>query len=147
MQCRDRLRMMKAAYPLAVVVLILGVLGLHGQASGPALTGLVRSAEEGPMEGVLVSAQRSGSIVTVTVVTDATGHYSFPRNRLEPGPHSLKIRAAGYDLVDPRTVQVAASKTASADLTLRKTKDVSTQLSNAEWLLSMPGGDEQKSFL
>jgi virginiamycin B lyase len=44
-------------------------------ASSPdiALTGQVSSAEEGPMEGVLVSAKRAGSTVTTTVVTDDKG--------------------------------------------------------------------------
>ena len=36
-----------------------------------ALTGQVRSQEEGRMEGVLVSAKREGSTVTTTVVSDA----------------------------------------------------------------------------
>ena len=30
---------------------------------------------------------------------------------------------------------------------LAKTKDLASQLSNAEWLLSMPGSDDQKTFL
>src|SRR6202030_1763141 len=42
------------------------------------LAGLVSSAEEGPMEGVLVSARRDGATVTVTVVTGKDGRYSFP---------------------------------------------------------------------
>ena len=46
------------------------------------LTGLVSSQREGPMEGVLVSAKRAGSTITVTVVSDAQGRYSFPKNRL-----------------------------------------------------------------
>jgi len=43
-----------------------------------ALTGQVTSAEEGAMEGVLVSAKKAGSTVTITVVSDAQGNYSFP---------------------------------------------------------------------
>ena len=35
-----------------------------------ALTGQVTSAEEGPMEGVLVTAKKDGSTIAVTVVTD-----------------------------------------------------------------------------
>ena len=34
-----------------------------------------------------------------------------------------------------------------ADLKLTKTRNLSAQLNNAEWLLSMPGTDEQKKFL
>jgi hypothetical protein len=36
------------------------------------------------MEGVLVSAKRAGSTITVTVVSDAKGRYAFPANRLSP---------------------------------------------------------------
>jgi len=115
---------------------------LHAQA----LTGHVRSAD-GPMEGVLVSAQRMNTPVTTTVVSDAAGKYSFPKNRLDPGRYTLRIRATGYDLEDSGPVDITAAKTASADLTLAKTKDLSAQLSNAEWLLSMPGPADQKSFL
>ena len=133
--------MMHAAHRL---VLVLGAIAVaHGQA----LTGLVRSAEEGPMEGVLVSAQRVNTPVTITVVTDATGRYTFPRTRLEPGRYTLRVRATGYDLEDPGPIDIASNKTASADLKLAKTKDLASQLSNAEWLLSMPGPDDQKSFL
>jgi hypothetical protein len=56
------------------------------QAEGQsALTGFVSSEAEGKMEGVVVTAHRPGSIVQVSVTTDAEGRYSFPRNRLEPG--------------------------------------------------------------
>jgi streptogramin lyase len=135
--------MMQSARP---VVLIVAVLASFGFANGQSLTGQVRSPE-GPLEGVLVSAQRVNTPVTVTVVSDVTGKYSFPRNRLDPGRYTLHIRATGYDLEDSGPVEITAGKTASADLTLAKTKDLSAQLSNAEWLLSMPGPDDQKSFL
>jgi len=126
------------------IVLILGSIALvHGQA----LTGLVRSAEEGPMEGVLVSAQRVNTPVTITVVTDAAGRYSFPRTRLDPGRYTIHVRATGFDLEDPGPIDIAAGKTASADLKLATAKDLASQLSNAEWLLSMPGPDDQKGFL
>jgi virginiamycin B lyase len=99
------------------------------------------------MEGVLVSAQRANTPVTITVVTDANGRYAFPRARLDPGRYTIRIRATGYDLEDPGPIDVASNKTTSADLKLAQTKDLASQLSNAEWLLSMPGPDEQKSFL
>ena len=53
---------------------------------------------EGAMEGVVVTAHKDGSIVSVSVTTDAKGHYAFPENRLEPGHYTLAIRAVGYDL-------------------------------------------------
>ena len=40
------------------------------------------------MEGVLVSAKKAGSSITVTVVTDAQGRFSFPANRVEPGQYT-----------------------------------------------------------
>jgi len=127
-----------------ILWIFLGTLGfVHGQA----LTGVVRSTEEGALEGVLVSAQRVNTPVTITVVSDAGGRYSFPRNRLDPGQYALRIRATGYDLEDPGPVAVTAAKTASADLKIHRTKDLASQLSNAEWLMSMPGSDDQKGFL
>src|SRR5271165_1518557 len=131
-----------------LIFLAVGALAAYGQIpAAPSLTGYVRSALEGPMEGVLVSAQRAGSSITVTVVSDAKGRYSFPRNRLERGQYSLRIRAAGYDAEDPGLIAVDPVKTASADLTLHKTTSLAAQLSNAEWIMSMPGGDDQKGFL
>jgi streptogramin lyase len=136
--------MMRAAHRTGLIAAVLSTLGV---VNGQALTGLVRSAEEGPMEGVLVSVQRVNTPVTVTVVTDASGRYSFPRTRLEPGRYTLRVRATGYDLDDPGPIEIAAGKTTSAALKLAKAKDLSSQLSNAEWLMSMPGPDDQKSFL
>jgi virginiamycin B lyase len=115
--------------------------------SSASLTGLVSSQEEGAMEGVLVSAKRAGSTITVTVVSDAQGRYSFPRHKLEPGPYSVRIRAVGYELERPGTVAVTPQETALLDLRLRKTQDLAYQLSNGEWLLSMSGTEEQKQGL
>jgi virginiamycin B lyase len=109
-----------------------------------ALTGMVTSAKEGPMEGVLVSAKRAGSNMTVTVVSDAQGRYQFPAERLEPGKYTITIRASGYDLAKRATADVAAKGTASADLKLIPTRDIAAQLTNAEWLHSMPGTAQQK---
>src|SRR5207247_1446925 len=84
---------------------------------------------EGAMEGVLISAKRAGSTMTVTVVSDAQGRYSFPRNRLEPGTYSIRTRAVGYDLEGPSAVIVTAQQTAQATATLRKTEDLASRLS------------------
>ena len=99
------------------------------------------------MEGVVVSAKKDGSTITVSVITDNKGHYSFPANRLEPGHYTLKIRAVGYNLAAPAAADLAAQKTTTADLKLVKTKNLVPQMTNAEWLLSMPGTDDQKAYL
>ena len=51
------------------------------------LTGHVTSEAEGAMEGVVVSAKKAGSTVTVSVVSDAQGRYSFPADRLDAGKY------------------------------------------------------------
>src|SRR5262245_66639559 len=88
----------------------------------PTLTGTVTSAEEGAMEGVLVSATKGGSTITVTVVSDKAGRYSFPEARLEPGRYALRIRAVGYELDGPGAAEIAAQKPATVDLRLRKAR-------------------------
>jgi streptogramin lyase len=112
--------------------------------SAPALIGQVTSAEEGPMEGVLVSAKKQSSTITVTVVTDARGQYSFPADRLDPGHYAIAIRAVGYNLDGPTAVDIAGVG-ARADVKLIKTKNLANQLSNAEWLISAPGPDNLKA--
>jgi virginiamycin B lyase len=116
-------------------------------AQNDALTGKVTSAEEGAMEGVVVSARKDGSTISVSVVSDAKGRYAFPASRLEPGHYTLKARAAGYELDGARAADVPADGVAAADIKLRKLKNLSGTLTNAEWMSSMPGTDEQKRFL
>jgi virginiamycin B lyase len=115
--------------------------------SATALAGKVTSAEEGAMEGVLVTAKKAGSTIAITVVTDKDGHYSFPASRLEPGNYAIKIRAIGYDLDGNDHAQVAADKATNVDLKLTKTRNLSAQLTNAEWMQSMPGTPQQKDAL
>jgi virginiamycin B lyase len=114
--------------------------------NGTALTGKVSSAQEPTMEGVLVSAKRDGSNITTTVVTNAQGVYSFPADKLEPGHYTLSIRAVGYQLDGPKSADVTANTT-TADLTLDKTASLANQLSNGEWLNSLPGDDSTKAAL
>jgi streptogramin lyase len=107
------------------------------------LTGSVSSAEEGAMEGVLVSAQQGGSSITVTVVSDEHGHFRFPNGRLAAGHYALRIRAIGYELDGPQSIELSAGTTDVA-IRLRKTDDLAAQLTNTEWFMSMPGTPEQK---
>jgi virginiamycin B lyase len=116
-------------------------------AKASALSGKVSSAEEGAMEGVVVTAQQMGSPIAVSVVSDKDGRYSFPADHLGPGHYSLAIRAVGYDLGSMPSADVAPGKGAIFDLKLVKTKDLSAQLSNAEWMMSVPGTEAQKATL
>jgi virginiamycin B lyase len=114
------------------------------QLSLAALHGRVTSPEEGAMEGVLVSAQKLGSPVTVTVVSDRTGHFEVPGVKLAPGRYALRIRAIDYELDAPQFVDFSADNRTAIDLRLRKAGDLAAQLTSTEWLMSMPGTAEQK---
>jgi len=119
---------------------------ISAQTQSVALTGLVGSADEASMEGVLVSASDAGSSITVTVVSDKEGRFSFPASKLAPGKYSLTVRAVGYELDSPTVVEIKR-EVATLDLKLRKTEDLAAQLSNGEWLISIPGTDKQKGQL
>ena len=95
---RTRVLLFTAAAGLAVTFLQGAPLVYTGSLRAAILTGRVTSQEEGAMEGVVVSAKKDGSTITMSVITDKQGIYSFPANRLKPGHYSLKIRAVGYDL-------------------------------------------------
>jgi streptogramin lyase len=112
-----------------------------------ALSGQIASDREGPMEGVLVSAKKPGGTITVTVVSDANGNYAFPTDRLEPGRYELTIRAAGYALDGPGAVELAPGKTTKANLRLKPAPVTTDQLTNSEWLTSVPGPDNLKRAL
>jgi virginiamycin B lyase len=119
----------------------------HPSGSSVVLEGRVSSDAEGPMEGVLVRAKAQTSPISITVVTDEAGRYSFPASRLLPGKFDISIRAVGYDLAAPVSVEIVPGKTSHADLKLSKTKNLPDQLTSAEWLLSVPGSEPQKNQL
>src|SRR3984957_12728293 len=130
----------------------LPLVGSHpemAQNQGPtALTGTVSSAEEGKMEGVVVSAKRPGSTIMVSVGTNAQGQYSFPPDRLAPGAYDIPIRAAGYTL-KPTTATIESGGSTQVDLTLAKAAPdvLAHQMSNSELMQSAPGTPAQKMAL
>ena len=95
-----------ASASLCGVLIQAGLLPTSARAQ--VLNGQVTSTEEGNMEGVLVSAKKDGGTVTVTVVSDAKGQYGFPAGRLTAGKYTISARAAGYDLVGPKTAHERA---------------------------------------
>jgi virginiamycin B lyase len=109
-----------------------------------ALTGIVSSDAEGPMEGVIVKAERVGGTITISVVSDEHGRYSFPADKLKPGPYNLTIRATGYDLPNKSMAVTVASNT-TADLKLNKVTPfvLVDQLMPAEVIMSLPGTPAQ----
>ena len=142
---------MRLRIPALVVMSGLAVVGAQSQFNAvraqvgvPILAGQVTSAGDGPMEGVLVSVQKAGSPITITVVSDRSGRFSFPAAKLAPGHYSLRIRATGYEHDGWQAVDVAPDQTANVDLKLRKAADLAAQLTNTEWFMSFPGTAEQK---
>jgi virginiamycin B lyase len=144
MRLRDHL--LTGTVALASFVLPAGLFVVPAQAQ-TALTGLVSSPEEATMEGVVVTAKKDGSTISISVVTDAQGRFAFPANRLEPGKYTIKARAAGYELDGARTAEIASGAEAKSDIKLKKVRNLAATLTNAEWLMSIPGTDQQKRFL
>lgn len=118
----------------------------RGEAAPVALSGIVSSDAEGPMEGVLVRAKKVGGTIAVTVISDKRGRYEFPASRLAPNRYQLSIRAIGYDLANAYETKVGGRETVT-DIKLDKTLDLASQLSDVEWLMSIPGTDDQKQKL
>jgi len=136
------------AFAFAAAAFFLFAHSIRGASSADiALNGQVSSVEEGPMEGVLVSAKRAGSTVTTTVVSDGQGRYTFPAKKLEPGQYAISIRATGYEVDGPAVATITSEKTTAVDLKLHKTQDLAAHLTNAEWLASVPGTQQQKNTL
>jgi virginiamycin B lyase len=144
---RIRNALLASTAATAAVLLQLGLAPPAFAQSAAALAGKVSSAAEPVMEGVVVSAKKDGSTITISVVTDEKGQFSFPAARLEPGHYTLSARAVGYEFDGPKAADVTAGQAATADIKLKPTRNLSSQLTNAEWMMSMPGTDAQKSFL
>jgi streptogramin lyase len=137
----------KTTVSATLLGLALGGLAMAADPPRAALTGKVTSQAEGAMEGVIVGAKRAGSTISTWVVSNAQGQYTFPRERLEPGKYTISARAVGYEL--PKTSVDVTEQSGQLDLQLNQvsTYKLAMQLSNAEWLMSVPGTQSQKLTL
>ena len=104
-------RMHFAVIGLALVMSLPGVAA--GQTEPPALTGSVGFADQALMEGVLVSARKIGTSITITVVSDKDGRFSFPASKISPGEYSLAIRAIGYELEEPTKIEISGENSSA----------------------------------
>jgi len=149
----SRIRRVWSALATAMLAVLAHAAAAQSADATPALRGIVRSAEEGPMEGVVVIAQRRGDAILTAVSTNASGAYEFPRDHLRPGEYAISIRASGYELPNSsksRVVAIAASKPATLELTLTGISDTSklaSQLTNLEWVNSFPGTAQEKDVM
>jgi hypothetical protein len=136
-----------AATTALALMCVIRVIAAEGTAAA-ALTGVVSSQADGPMEGVLVGAKRAGSTISTWVVSNAQGQYSFPPDRMPAGHYAISIRAVGYEL--PATSVDLKGDAARLDLQLTKiTRPMKTaaQMSNAELIMSAPGPAGQRNAL
>lgn len=115
--------------------------------TGAALVGKTSFEAAGPVEGVLVTAEKAGSPIAVSVVSGEDGGFLFPATRLGPGDYSITTQATGYDLASVQKASIRAGSTSRVDLLLKKAALITPQLNNAEWLLSAPGTDDQKGAI
>src|SRR3954449_9784194 len=98
---------------------VLAIVLLNAGCALAQLNGRIVSPD-GALEGVVVSARKEGSPVSVSVVSNAAGEYAFPAGRLEPGRYGMRIRATGYELDGPLSVELADAGAAEVELKLRK---------------------------
>ncbi len=123
----------------ALNMVVLGVIVCISPVSAAVLNGTVSSQKEGVMEGVLVSAKKQSGTITITVVSNDKGVYSFPDDRLTDGKYDITIRVVAYKLPVATTVTIGAGKATTLDLKLNEVTDkleLGKQLSNGEWIMS-----------
>src|SRR6267154_6067625 len=137
----------RKSWLLVLVALASGFPAISKEQPAAALSGVVTSDAEGHMEGVLVTARPEGANMTVTVISDEQGRYAFPTGKLQPGKYSLAIRAVGYELAGQTSAEIKPGGATRADIKLAKTKDLASQLTGAEWMMSVPGNEKQKKAL
>ncbi len=136
------------AFASAAAVMLAGTpAGALATMPGAALAGRITSPQGSPMEGVLISATRAGSTVTTTVVSHRAGEYRFPASSLDPGGYRLTVEATGYRLAGADEITVDGVHTTTANLSLRTISNIDDQMTNSEWLISMPGNIQQKDLL
>ena len=132
---------------VALIALSLGSQPVFAQvaADAPAISGKVSAANKAAMEGVVVSAKKG--IVTVSVTSNSKGEFSFPASKIGAGEYAISVRAVGYNLDGPKKINVESGKASALDVKLVKTRNLASQLTNLEWMLSAPGTDDQKRSL
>ena len=144
---------MRKARVLVLIALVIG-LGTFGvihaaarkspkpaaNQSDTLLSGTVRSSGGHVEEGIAVSAAAEGSTMTTSVYTDADGMYIFPP--MAKGKYHVWAQTVGL-ATGSADVVLDGSKVARQDFTLQPVKDVTRQMTGADWFNSMPIGNDQ----
>ena len=99
------------------------------------LVGVIKSAEEKLLEGVVVSARAGGKSFTTSVYTDQKGAYYFPE--LASGHYKEWAQAVGFQ-AGYAEVALSGDKKVQQNFIMEALEDFSRQLSGAEWMNSLP---------
>ena len=109
--------------------------GTGAPPSGTLLAGTIRAAGGGALEGVTVSARAEGKTITTSVFTDEDGLYIFPS--LDRGKYRVWAQAVGFD-TGRAAVNLDAAGAAHQDFALQNARDVTRQMTGADWFASLP---------
>jgi streptogramin lyase len=104
-------------------------------ATPPLLTGTVHTVGGKPLTGVTVSARPNGAPMSVSVYTDAQGHYYFPPLPTT-GPYLITAQLAGHRRAELR--QSLGAGVQRADFSLRPSADFVRQLSGWQQITGLP---------
>ena len=129
----------------AVVLALTGVSVAARQArespSRSNLTGIARTMDGRPFDGVVVSARIAGRNITSSVVTDEHGEYVFPR--LDSGRYDVWAQASGYGIARAEVTITDAAQAHQA-FTLNTIADVTPQLIGSEWMAALPEATKEQ---
>ena len=129
----------------AVVLALTGVSVAARQArespSRSNLTGIARTMDGRPFDGVVVSARIAGRNITSSVVTDEHGEYVFPR--LDSGRYDVWAQASGYGIARAEVTITDAAQVHQA-FTLNTIADVTPQLIGSEWMAALPEATKEQ---
>ena len=105
------------------------------------LTGIARTMDGRPFDGVVVSARIAGRNITSSVVTDEHGEYVFPR--LDSGRYEVWAQASGYGIARAEVTITDAAQAHQA-FTLNTIADVTPQLIGSEWMAALPEATKEQ---
>jgi virginiamycin B lyase len=110
---------------------------IHSQSTPTAagLSGVVKSSQGNPLEGVGVSARNARETFTTTVYTNQTGRFFFPSVRV--GQYKVWAQAVGFETASA-DVSLDEQEKKSIELALPTRTDFYPQLSGTEWAASLP---------
>jgi len=126
-------------------LLVWGIGGPVSVGASP-IAGSVKDGAGKLLNGVFVSASRSGASSTVTVFSDDSGQYRFP-DFLAAGSYTVKAHTGGFQIEQRSNVAVKAGETTRVDFALKdetRPEELFRQATPGEWLASVPGTDYEK---